>query len=543
MTAPLTLTSFLGQASVVDPKLLPETTGVLSLNQRPGRGDLRPWYQPLEEATVPTGAQRLSLYRMAGGYWFSWTTVVNAVKGFETDDTTERFYFTGSGTPKWSDNVMGLSGGPPYPQAARELAVPAPTTVLTATETVTGTGDTAEWFYVQTFVNDIGWESAPGPVSVMVTVPTDSTIAVGNLDSAPSGNYGITLTRIYKAVSGASGTAAFFFLAEHTIGTTVVTDSGQTVGEELATGANGVGGSWQPPPADGFGLTAMWNGMLAICSGNSVYINEPYTPYAYPLRYRIDVADKVVGLAVYGQTMLILTAGDTYLVSGSDPASLECIAQKIMQPCVSAQSIVAFEDCVLWATASGLWYFGSRGSFCITTAVMDARQWAVLAPASMMASRHANLRLLFVFYSNGSRKGFALDIDSPASLYGLSQGYNALCRAATGDMYVLTGGSVQKWDASAALMLAEFKSKPFQMPAPIAMGALEVVASDYPVHVRIVAANRGISYVIIDRNVTSQDATRTAPGMFEEYSIEVTTSVGSVQALRLAQSEDDLRNG
>ena len=46
----------------------------------------------------------------------------------DADDTTERTYCTGSGTPKWTSNAIGLTGGPPYPQATRELSVPTPTT-------------------------------------------------------------------------------------------------------------------------------------------------------------------------------------------------------------------------------------------------------------------------------------------------------------------------------------------------------------------------------------------------------------------------------
>lgn len=543
MSLPLTLTSFLGQVSAIDAKELPDTVGVLSLNQRPGRGDLRPWFTPLEEATVPTSVQRVSLYRMAGPYWFSWTTVVDATKGFDGLDTTERFYFTGSGTPKWTNNVIGLSGGPPYPQATRELAVPAPTTVLTTTQVAAGTGSVADWFYVQTFVNDLGWESAPGPVSTLISAATDAHIDVGNLDNAPSGAYGITLTRIYKAVTSTDGTAAFFFLAEAAIGTTTVHDTAQTVGEQLATGANGVGGSWTPPPADGFGLKKLWDGMLAICSGKSVYICEPYTPYAYPLRYRLDVADNMVGIAVYGSSALLLTDGDVYLATGSDPASIDNQPQRIFQPCVSARSIVEFEDCVVWATGSGLWYYGIKGSFCLTTNVLDAKQWAALSPATMKCARHANLRLVFVFYDNGTKQGFAIDIDNPTGLYGLSAGYDAVSHAANGSMYVLTGGSVGKWDASTTLMTADFKSKPFQLPAPVTFAGLEVIAGAYPVHVKLVASNAKGSYTIFDRDVSSQYEVRPSPGLWDQVQIEVLTSAGSVQAVRLAQDDVDLRNG
>ncbi|WP_230685400.1 hypothetical protein, partial [Streptococcus pneumoniae] len=74
-------------------------------------------------------------------------------------------YYTGDGTPKWTDNSIGLTGGPPYPQASRELAVPAPTTAPAIALTTDGTGTDATRYYVETFVNDLGWESAPSPIS------------------------------------------------------------------------------------------------------------------------------------------------------------------------------------------------------------------------------------------------------------------------------------------------------------------------------------------------------------------------------------------
>ena len=38
--------AFLGQATTLDPMLLPDGVGTVSLNQRPGFADLRPWNLP-----------------------------------------------------------------------------------------------------------------------------------------------------------------------------------------------------------------------------------------------------------------------------------------------------------------------------------------------------------------------------------------------------------------------------------------------------------------------------------------------------------------
>ena len=125
---------FSGEVRALHPKLLGNGAGTTSLNQKPGRGDLRPWRVPLSVASVPAG--RKTIYRMGrdvndeANYWLSWNTRVHAMRGFEADNTTERTYYTGDGVPKVTDNTIALASTP-YPTAARLLGVPAPTAALT----------------------------------------------------------------------------------------------------------------------------------------------------------------------------------------------------------------------------------------------------------------------------------------------------------------------------------------------------------------------------------------------------------------------------
>jgi len=137
------LAGFSGENRATHPILLPETVGTTSLNQKPGRGDLRPWKTPSTVATVPSG--RKTIYRVGrdtadnSAYWASWTGVVHAVRGFDPDDTTERTYYTGDGVPKITNNT-NLDGVDPQvnPGAwVRHLGVPAPTTGPTVSDIIT----------------------------------------------------------------------------------------------------------------------------------------------------------------------------------------------------------------------------------------------------------------------------------------------------------------------------------------------------------------------------------------------------------------------
>jgi len=125
--------AFLGENRALHPLMLAENVGTQSTNQKPGRGDLRPWKAPLAVATVPAG--RKTIYRMGrdvaqdANYWLSWTTEVHPVLGPNSDEDDERTYFTGSGGPKWTDKSKAISStSNAMPTAARELGVPAPST-------------------------------------------------------------------------------------------------------------------------------------------------------------------------------------------------------------------------------------------------------------------------------------------------------------------------------------------------------------------------------------------------------------------------------
>ena len=137
----LRLSGFAGENRALHPMLLPEAVGLVSTNQKPGRGDLRPWNAPLTVATVPAGRQ--TIYRMGldtpsdVNYWLSWTTVVHAVRGPNASDVAERTYYTGSGTPKWTNTTLGLSSAP-FPTAYRELGMPPPSTAPLLTQTPAG---------------------------------------------------------------------------------------------------------------------------------------------------------------------------------------------------------------------------------------------------------------------------------------------------------------------------------------------------------------------------------------------------------------------
>ena len=531
-------TSFAGENRALHPKLLPDAVGTLSRNQKPGRGDLRPWKSPVEVATVPAGRQ--TIYRMGrdvasdSTYWLSWTGTVHAVRGFDAADTTERTYYTGDGIPKVTDN-LSLDGVDPQDNPGtnwRPLGIPAPATApLVSTDTGTWTGDQTTYFYVYTYVNDWGWEGAPSPVSLMNTRPSDATAVVSGFAAPPAGNYQINRIRVYRTQTGASGSTEFFFLREIAYGAANTTDDNRDLGEVLPTT------TWLPAPGIPMGngsteptlsnLTSLWNGMLAGISGNSVRFCEAYVPYAWPVAYDVVPPDsKPVGLGVFGQSLLMLTTGRPLLVSGSSPDSMDQQPLEMPQGCVSSRSIVSMGSGVAWASEDGLCWYGSGGARILTAGLMMREDWQALIPSSIIGKMYEGL--YFGSYDDGSgRKGFLIEPGNPQGIYFLDTGYTALHFDELRDqLYVLDGTSIKKWDAG-SLMTVKARSKQFWAPKPINFAAAEVVADTYPATFRLYA-DGALKHT---QSVTANNPFRLPAGFLAqrwEIEIEGTSAVQSV---------------
>jgi hypothetical protein len=489
---------FAGENRALEPKLLPESVCTTSRNQKPGRGDLRSWKTPTTVATVPSGRQ--TIYRMGrdvntdAQYWLSWTTVVHAIRGFSATDTTEQTFFSGDGAPKFTNN-LSLDGTDPQsnPSATRPMGIPAPSAAPTVVGTDSAAADPTieSYFYVYTYVNDLGWESAPSPVSVEVERDVLGTTSISGFAAVPSGNYNVTARRIYKTQTG-SGTN-FYLLAEVSLGTTSVIDNNATLGELLETT------TWLPAPGVPTGgvtntteanlafLTALWNGMMAGITGNSVRFCEAYAPYAWPAAYDIIPPDgKPVGLGVFGQSLLVLTTGRPLLVAGSGPDSMDQQPVEMPQGCVSSRSIASMGNGVAWASEDGLCWFGSGGPRLLTQGIMTREDWQALVPSSIIGRMYEGL--YFGSYDDGSgRKGFFISPGDPQGVYFMDTGYSAMHFDELKDqLFVLSGTNVQKWDAGTA-MTYRVVSKQFKQPYPVNYGAAEVIASAYPVTFRLYA--------------------------------------------------------
>jgi hypothetical protein len=535
------ISGFNGSNKALSPRLLNESVGADALNLEPGLGEFRPLHDRLTVATIPTSPQRKTIVGMSRDgsnnpqYFLGWSAVVNQTSGFDGSDTTERIYYSGDGSPKFTNNSIGLGGGPPYPQASRELAVPAPTTPATLTLTTDGTGTEAARYYVHTFVNDLGWESAPSPLSAALTCKDGAIVDIASLPSAPAGNYGITLRRIYRTQSDSSSNADFYFLREIAIGTTSTTDDARALGDLMATTG------WRPPPSTAYGLIALWNSMFAMLDKKTVIFCEPGSPYAYPVKYDIDLKDLGVATATWEQNLLVLTTGRPVLIQGQDPAGMTDTRLALSQPCASATSVAMFGHGACWASKDGAAYAGSSGQAILTKGVLTSRQWRALKPQTMIGGRWRNFYIVS-YEVSGGRKAFMLDPLNPAGgIWWLSTGFDACWYDEQEDeLYVLEGGNVRRFDGADSILSATFLSKVFRQVKPMNYGYAKVVADSYPVTIKVWSDQRdpvtgSITMPLRITKTVTGPASFALPSGFvsEDWQVEVSGAV-NVQSVRLA---------
>jgi hypothetical protein len=519
---------------------LPDNAAQVAQNCRFNRGDVRGWPGTADVATLTKPGPIRSIYRFGqdvvgdATFWFHWDKDVDVVRGQVASDTTERTYFTGDGLPKVTNAALALTGGTTYPVASYTLGVPAPTTAPVATEGSGGTTTTVEQSraYLITFVTDWGEEGAPSLPSNIVSVYEGQAVELSSLEGPPAGAFNITKKRIYR--NAANG--AYFFVAEIPVAQTTFTDSisDTGLGETLGALEN------EMPPADLFGLVAYPNGGMVGFSGSDICPCLPYKPYAWPSSLRDSVPHKIIGGAVIGQTLVVLTDGFPYAYNGTDTTSLSGQPiESFPHACVARRSIAKTEAGVIYAAPRGLAAISQNGSRLLTEGILTQEAWDALKPASIHAYGWDGKYI--AFYDNGTTQGgFILDPQdarAPLTMIDMyaTAGYTDL---RSGRLYLVVGNTVKCWAASgAALLPYTWRSKRFVLLAPSNFSVAQVKAVAYPVTFRLI----GDGATVITKTVTDDKPFRLPAGTrYDEVELEM-TGVNPVKGIFVANSVKELQ--
>lgn len=470
--------------------VIPRTSAtMLADNQAQGAEDvklyskeLRYWRGAVEETYVPQ-ANVTTLFKyyhnLANDYeWMSWTSNVDVVRGPIADTTEYRVYYTGDGTPKKTYNTMAISGSGPYPAASLNMGVPAPTAAPTVAVVGSGTTDVENRVYVYTNVSTFGSvieESAPSPASANVAVYSGDSVTINGFSATPTSGYNITHRRIYRSVTGAT-TDSYLFVAEVPVSTSSYSDSltAAQLGEAIGT----IG--WVPPPSDLAGLISHPSGSLAGFSGNTIYFSEPFYPHAWPLAYALSIPDPIIGLGIFGQSIVVMTDRYPYIVSGAYPGAMSSEQQPILEPCLSKQSIFSDEFGVIYASPNGMVSIGPSTRGVVTNNLFAYNEWIEYSP-HLIAGVVTNNQYFAIYPQNTSgQKTMVINRSDIPALSFISMEATAVhVDSKTGHLYYVDAadGRIKHWDADDLNPRTyNWKSKRFVMPLATTFSALKLDA-------------------------------------------------------------------
>jgi hypothetical protein len=460
------LIGFTGEVPKLNARLLPDNASQNAFNTRLTGGDLRPIRRSRFRhffGDVPPGGYK-TIYKN-GAEWLGWPGIVNAAPGPVAQD---RLYYMGDGAPK-----MRVAG------TVYNLAVPRPASALTASlvGTPSSTSLSESRLYVYTFVTAFGEESEPCPISNEVVWNPGQTVTLSGFQSPPAGR-NITLQRIYRSQSSTSGTQ-LYFIAERAASNANFSDTvpPASIGEPLPSL------DWNAPPDGLKGLIPLPNGMMAAFMGKDLYFCEPWMPHAWPEKYILTMDYDIVGLGAYGTTVVVMTTGNPYIVSGTAPENMQSEKLEFNLPCINARGIQDLGYAIAYPSNDGLVLASAGGVRVATEELFTRESWQQLIPATMIAGQHDGRYFAAYSYSDrtnqehqgsiildlAGREGFV----SRASIYPDAFFYDIT----ESRLYYLLGSDVYEWDAIGEVNeIQSWRSKPFILPKPTNMGAVLIEA-------------------------------------------------------------------
>ena len=255
--------------------------------------------------------------------------------------------------------------------------------------------------YLYTWVSAYGEESPPSPPTT-VTGWSNGTWTIG-LFNPPNDDLGanrnLAILRLYRTVSGVSGSTVYFFVADISLGSTDP-DAISAVANDALTCLppttsyldtvldNVVSLNLQlpsttffPPPENLQGILNLPNGMVAGFKSNEIWFCNPYQPHAWPPGYVLTTDFPIVGIGMTQGALVAATGANSYVAVGVSPASMSLLKCAPPDPCLSRGSILSSDFGVMYMSPNGLIQVTNTGTSTNTTEPWITRErWQQLTP-------------------------------------------------------------------------------------------------------------------------------------------------------------------
>lgn len=309
--------------------------------------------------------------------------------------------------------------------------------------------------------------AVPAPNQFTVALATAQTYSSGGTWTAPV-PWGPCTKRIYRT----AGTLADFQLVAEGVSGTSYND---TLTDAQIPGASLITEDWQPPPANLTGIVSMPDGNLVgwIEGGRTLCWCEPFQPHAWPTSYRRRVADDIVGIAPFQQSLGVVTTGMPILFTGIDPTALTPTRHLKPFPGLSRASVCSIADGLVFATRTGLARMDLGGVDVFTEGLFLPDQWHALQPANINCAFDG--ARLFIGTPVELRLFTINLVDGGAMVTAYQRQDCTWADPRSGALYFSVGARVYEFDAlDNAPQWMDWQSREILMPRPGNLGAARV---------------------------------------------------------------------
>lgn len=360
-----------------------------------------------------------------------------------TNDSFDRYYWHEPGLPlRYNTFARIKAGNPPF-----LLGVPQPASTVSVVGSG-GSGTQVERAYTYTFVSAYGEEGPPANPTQVHTWFDDGTwtIAAMDLTVPDAADRNITHKNIYRTVTSATGNADFYFVAQIPLAQASYADTIKDL-DVASLGRALPSTFWTPPPSDMQGIVSFPGGIVLGWKDDTVFMSVPYRPHAWPTSFQVAVQQPIVGIGVTGNTAVIGTQGPPHALTMTTPdvASLQKI--QAPEPCLSRASVIGSPEGVFYASQNGLMLYGQQGFVNASRNLMTKEEWlSNFRPQMLRACRYQTDYIGIVSSNSGYVINAEVEPMTLVEISNLANMSNIFNDVWTGEVYLLMGGKVWKWD-------------------------------------------------------------------------------------------------
>ena len=444
--ATIKIDAFAGIVPRTHPTLLPDGCAVRAHNCRLKTGVLSPIRQPsmekskviyLEGGLNKIGdAKSIHLWKRKGGesVFLAWEGIVTVAPSNIADDDLSRIFVTGEtgrmgaeGTSTTEPWFYVYSKSHNALTRVKMLYDTAPKPVVSLVEEAPSDPDNVRYtFFFQAWVDQYGYESPVSEHSFNTYSQDPFEVEDGSFQYSDGDKVGVeavpdppgyaALRRIYKVVAGSEGEQIQYVVEQKR--------SGGSFPAMFFALKDDAAGEILPiinaPPKDLSWMSYMPGAFyvgLSPSSPRTVFFSDVNRPTSWPVFYQYDIREDAVGLAVVGNTALVLTKGSPWIISGSSPEAMLVTSTASPQACVSSRSICTMLGAVFYASADGICMFtpDSINVAVLTEKYLDKREWDELNPESCFMVPYDNALHAWFDTKNRGRIGYTIDINDGVS--------------------------------------------------------------------------------------------------------------------------------